>query len=441
MKQENTKLTELLIKLFDKDIYQVGGVVRDEILNRPCKDMDFLVINRDYNSIANDLSYYGKTYLVGKSFGIIKFKPNEMDITVDIAIPRTEKSVGVGHRDFEVNTKNVSLQDDLDRRDFTMNALAKNLLTGKITDIVEGQRDIDKKLICVITSKSFTEDPLRMIRACRFASQLNFQIGWTTQNLIIESAELIKTISGERIQEELNKILVSDKPSIGLRYLSKLGLMMYIVPEVELLNGIEQPKKYHMYDAFIHTMETVDQIKNDLTLRLTALLHDVGKVDTQTIENGEIHFYEHEDTSVMRARDVMLRLKYPNDISDRVLLLIKHHLVDLNLSRKGIRKLIAAVGVDNIYDLLEHKRADKLASLPDNEQLEDIETLKLKVEKEIKNESAFSIKDLDISGEDIMKILNIPPGPKVGEVLKSLFDKVMDNPELNEKETLIKLVV
>jgi len=136
-----------------------------------------------------------------------------------------------------------------------------------------------------------------------------------------------------------------------------------------------------------------------------------------------------------------LRLKYPNDISDRVLLLIKHHLVDLNLSRKGIRKLIAAVGVDNIYDLLEHKRADKLASLPDNEQLEDIETLKLKVEKEIKNESAFSIKDLDISGEDIMKILNIPPGPKVGEVLKSLFDKVMDNPELNEKETLIKLVV
>jgi putative nucleotidyltransferase with HDIG domain len=279
-----------------------------------------------------------------------------------------------------------------------------------------------------------------MVRACRFASQLGFKIDENTQNLIKNDANLVSSISSERVSEELSKILISKNPSYGLNQLKELGLMKFLLPEVEKLSGITQPPAYHIYDVYDHTMSAIENTPDKLELRLAALLHDIAKPETRTDTLGEIHFYGHEDAGEPKVREILTRLKFPNETIEKVAKLVRYHLVDMNISDKGLRRLISRVGADSIYDLLELKKADKLASKPDRVDLWKLEQMKEKVAEQLSGIGAFSIKDLAIGGQDVMEILNIPPSPKVGQVLHKLFDAVLDNPELNNTADLMKLV-
>ena len=430
----------ILLGIFEQNTYQVGGSVRDSFLGKESKDYDFLITNHSYEDIITQLAKFGKVDLVGKSFGVIKFRPNGLDDFVDIAIPRKEQSTGVGHRDFSVETQNIALEDDLIRRDFTINALAKNLATGKVIDLFGGLQDLNSKTIRVIRPEAFEEDPLRMVRAVRFAAQLGFKIDENTQKLIKNDANLVSSLSLERVSEELIKVLVSNNPSYGINILRELGLLKFLLPEVEKLSGVTQPSAYHIYDVYDHTMSAVENISNKLELRLAALLHDIAKPETRT-DLGEIHFYGHEDAGEPKAREILTRLKFPNETIEKVTKLIRYHLVDLDMSNKGLRRLISKVGVDNIYDLLELKRADKLASKPDRTDLWKLDQMKERVAEQLSGIGAFSIKDLAVGGQDIMRIFNIPPSPKVGQILRKLFDAVLENPELNNPEDLIKLAL
>ena len=435
---KDLSIKDVLKKTFKGDVYQVGGSVRDELLGLPSKDLDFVIVNKTYDAIKQELDKFGKIDIVGKSFGVMKFT---VDGTVyDIAIPRKETSTGEGHKQFAVKT-GVSLQEDLGRRDFTINSLAKNLTTNEVVDLFNGKEDIKNKQIRMVFKNTFKEDPLRMLRAIRFASRLDFSIEPATLKEIQDNAKLIKTISPERIQTELNGILVSNHPDKGLMLLDETGILKEILPEVETLKGEAQNHNYHKFDVFTHTINVIKNTPNKLEIRLAALLHDIGKKDTKTVgEDGTVHHYKHEEISDKKAKQILERLKYPNDTQDKVTLLVREHMLPSQLNERGIRRLLTRVGVNNIFDLLALKEADMRGGKLNEAELLQIYTLRKDVENQINAQNALSVKDLKVTGKDVMEHLNIPSGKKVGDTLNSLFDTVLDDPNLNNKEDLLRLL-
>ena len=226
-------------------IYQVGGAVRDEMLGKVSKDLDLLVVGVDLKALARVLKGFGKTNLVGKAFGIIKFKPEGTDEDIDISVPRIDsKSTGKGHRDFEVKLgKGITLQQDQLRRDFWMNAMARDIETGEIHDIgKKGQTDIENQQIRVIGDQAFKEDPLRMLRAVQFAARFGFSIESETMNQIKKNVNLIKTVSAERFQEEFKKMFEKGTPSIGVNLLQETGILKKLFPKAKGLFSVEYDK-------------------------------------------------------------------------------------------------------------------------------------------------------------------------------------------------------
>jgi len=226
-------------------IYQVGGAVRDEMLGKVSKDLDLLVVGVDLKALARVLKGFGKTNLVGKAFGIIKFKPEGTDEDIDISVPRIDsKSTGKGHRDFEVKLgKGITLQQDQLRRDFWMNAMARDIETGEIHDIgKKGQTDIENQQIRVIGDQAFKEDPLRMLRAVQFAARFGFSIESETMNQIKKNVNLIKTVSAERFQEEFKKMFEKGTPSIGVNLLQETGILKKLFPKAKGVFSVEYDK-------------------------------------------------------------------------------------------------------------------------------------------------------------------------------------------------------
>ena len=226
-------------------IYQVGGAVRDEMLGKVSKDLDLLVVGVDLKALARVLKGFGKTNLVGKAFGIIKFKPEGTDEDIDISIPRIDsKSTGKGHKDFEVKLgKGITLQQDQLRRDFWMNAMARDIETGEIHDIgKKGQTDIENQQIRVIGDQAFKEDPLRMLRAVQFAARFGFSIESETMNQIKKNVNLIKTVSAERFQEEFKKMFEKGTPSIGVNLLQETGILKKLFPKAKGVFSVEYDK-------------------------------------------------------------------------------------------------------------------------------------------------------------------------------------------------------
>ena len=226
-------------------IYQVGGAVRDEMLGKVSKDLDLLVVGVELNDLAKVLTRFGKTNLVGKAFGIIKFKPEGSDEDIDISIPRIDsKSTGKGHKDFEVKLgKGITLQQDQLRRDFWMNAMARDIETGEIHDIgKKGQTDIENQQIRVIGDQAFKEDPLRMLRAVQFAARFGFSIESETMNQIKKNVNLIKTVSAERFQEEFKKMFEKGTPSIGVNLLQETGILKKLFPKAKGIFSVEYDK-------------------------------------------------------------------------------------------------------------------------------------------------------------------------------------------------------
>lgn len=442
-------------------LYEVGGAVRDRIRHsidlsgnldlvsfaqyRP-DEVDYLVTGIPMNELIRLLKQFGRVELAGRSFGVIKFKlqiANCKFKTFDIALPRKEQSTGAGHKDFEVEyDPEIPIEQDLGRRDFTINSIALQIAniksqTPNLIDPYGGTEDISNKLIRMVGKNAFAEDPLRMLRACQFAARLQFPVEEKTFKAIKKNAKLISTVSPERVQQELNKMLMSDQPSIGLWLMQRSGLLKILLPELERGVDVTQPGGYHRYKVFEHSIKTADFTPRSLELRLAALLHDIAKPLCREVFEGGAHFYGHDKLGAKMAGEILFRLKYSNQITSRVTGLIARHMFAVPETGKGLRRLISKTGLDGLDDLIALRRADILAQGMEGDT-GYLDTFKLAVKEELDKKPPFAVKDLKVDGNDLMKELGLGPGPKLGRILQQLFKLVLENPKNNRKTYLLK---
>ncbi len=435
------------------EIYLVGGSVRDEFLNRPVKDLDAVVRLLPLDDLVALLKNFGKTNLVGKSFGVVKFIPRQNpDIEIDVALPREEISTGTGHRDFKVTfDEKLPIERDLVRRDFTINAIAKNIVTGKITDPVDGQSDIKNQLIRAVFESSFLEDPLRLLRAVQFAARFGFGIEEKTRAQMKVQANLINTVAPERVMMEIKKLFEAPKPSIGFDIMRDTGLLEHVFPDVQTMIGVLQPQKNNE-DVYTHTMKVLDAARDatelehpgNIDIMFSALFHDAGKPKTKReAEEGAVTFFNHQHISTgiawrwMREHKATTVGINPHHVCH----LVKHHMFETKPfegNEKALRRFINKVGPDSIFDLLDLRLADKKGGkFP--KKVYGILMLREKIRAEINKKAPFTPKDLALNGHDLIE-MGFKPGPIIGTIQKMLMEKVLDEPELNTKEQLAKIV-
>ena len=435
MKIEIDKKAKKVIYMLESkgyNAYIVGGCLRDILLGRKSQDID-ITTDALPNEIIDVFKYSYKVIETGVKYGtvtvIIEASP------IEITTFRSEQDYVDGRRPEKVSFEK-DIKADLSRRDFTVNAMAYNDKDGLI-DLFDAKRDLEDKIIrCVGNPRQrFKEDKLRMLRAVRFGTTLDFKIEDETFKALKEYSQYLNEISIERINAELSKMLLVQKPSKAMLLLKKTGLLKNILPVIDDMYGFSQQNPYHEKDLFFHTMDVLDSVRDDLVLRLAALFHDSGKLYTKTVDENNIgHFYGHSELSFDIARDNLKRLRYSNNTIELVALLCKKHMIDTrNITKKGIRKLISLFGKENIYYLIELQRADSASTT-----LGGDDTLKNKVDEVLAEEDIFSLKDMDIDGNDVRNLGY--KGKEIGDILKYLFDKVMENPKINEKTILLEII-
>lgn len=435
MKIEIDKKAKKVIYMLESkgyNAYIVGGYLRDILLGRKSQDIDITTdaLPKEIIDVFKD-SY--KVIETGVKYGtvtvIIEASP------IEITTFRSEQDYIDGRRPQNISFEK-DIKADLSRRDFTVNAMAYNDKDGLI-DLFGAKRDLEDKIIrCVGNPRQrFKEDKLRMLRAVRFATTFDFKIEDETFKAIKEYSQYLNEISIERINAELSKMLLVQKPSKAMLLLKKTGLLKNILPVIDDMYGFSQQNPYHEKDLFFHTMDVLDSVRDDLVLRLAALFHDSGKLYTKTVDENNIgHFYGHSELSFEIARDNLRRLRYSNNTIELVALLCKKHMIDTrNITKKGIRKLISLFGKDYIYYLIELQRADSSSTT-----LGGDDALKNKVDEVLAEEDIFSLKDMDIDGNDVKNLGY--KGKEIGNILKYLFDKVMENPKINEKTKLLEII-
>lgn len=432
------------------DLYEVGGPVRDRFLGREVKDHDILCRKLPIERIIAAIRPFGKVATVGKSFGVIKFNPHRnQSQEIDIALPRRERSTGSGHRDFEVDSDpEISVEDDLGRRDFTVNAMALSMLDGRLIDPFGGRSDLEKKIVRMVFPRAFKEDPLRLLRAIQFAARFELEIEPITREAMIEDARLIETISGERITYELIKLMHAKKPSVGFKMMADLGILKYALPEIFQIVGVKQ-EKMPGDDVFLHTMRALDAARDDraiessgdLDLMFAVLLHDIGKAKTARFDKAQsrIVFFGHQLASVRLARKLADRIKLSAAGLNvpEILRLVEHHMFETKASftDRAVRRFVAKIGKDLIFKLMDMRVADNRGGKHPN-GIKGVERLRGRIMDEISRKAPFGPADLAINGHDIMA-LGAPEGRMIGQILKELVELVLDNPELNEREKLI----
>ncbi len=409
--------------------FAVGGGVRDLLLNRIVKDWDFTT-NATPEKIQEIFpeSFYDNSYgTVG-----VKMDPEIFEIT---PFRKEGKYSDLRHPD-KIEWAET-LDEDLGRRDFTINAMATD--GQKIIDPFNGQEDLKNKLIRAVgdPDKRFQEDALRLMRAIRIATQLGFTIEEKTWAAIWNNASLIKNISSERIRDELVKILTSDYPADGIRLLDNAGILEYILPELTAGKGVDQKGTHHVDDVFTHSVKALQFCENkDWVVRFATLVHDIGKPVTYRERNGKATFYNHELVGANIARDIAERLHFSKEQREKIWMLVRWHMFSVSefLSDSAIRRFIRRVGAENTTDILDLRTADRLGSgsKKTSWRHEDFKTRIIEVQKHIP-----SVTDLKINGKDVMEVLNIPGGPKVGEVLNKLFTDISEDPTKNNREYLL----
>lgn len=423
-------------------VFKVGGAVRDQFIKGQTPiDEDYLVCGVPFGELLKYLNDYGQVEHVGVTFGVIKFYPRGCKLATDIALPRKEISTGPGHKDFKVEFDHtLSVDEDLKRRDFTMNAIAINLQSGDIYDPFNGRKDIDKKVIRVVHKKSFREDPLRILRGVQFAARLNFKIEDKTLKLMKQHKHLLEYISAERIAGELNKIILAPSPSIGFRYLEKIGALSNILPELLGAKYVVQSRKGDAATVFEHTMLAIDAASQDNPkVRWAVLFHDLGKSKCHSMDkNGKEHFIGHEIIGATIAKKYLGLWKFPTAFIEEVMHLIKYHMFDAppNISDKAVRRLIARVGTEHIFNLVELRRADRSGTTT-KISMAKVDNLVKKIKREL-YEKPFSLSDLKVNGHDVIKVAGIKPGKEIGLILDILLYLVLYKDVPNERDTLIR---
>ena len=430
----NLILNELYSNKYDS--YIVGGCVRDSLLGRTPNDWD-ICTNAKPDEMLEVFKNY-KTIPTGLKHGTITIVLNGEHY--EVTTYRIDGDYSDGRRPDDVEFTDDIIKD-LSRRDFTINAMAYNTQNGLIDPFYGFNYLIDEYINCVGNANDrFKEDGLRMLRAIRFATQLDFSINLDTAEAIFQNRNLLQNISKERIREELNKILLSNEPSKGIKLLYALELLDYIIPELIPCVTFNQHNNNHNKDVFKHTLSVLDNTEPKLELRLAALFHDIGKPNTFTMdENGNGHFYEHHKESAKICREAMMKLKYSNKEIEYVSELVYHHMKRYPKLRPiSAKRFINKVGIDKLDDLFKLFIADRLGSKPPYD-FEDIYALKNECEKVLSEKQPLSVKDLAINGHDLMEI-GIPQGKMIGSILNELLEIVLENAELNTREILLEMV-
>ena len=432
---------QFIIDTFYKNNYEafmVGGCVRDSLLGLMPKDYD--ITTSALPSITQSL--FEKTIPTGIQHGTVTVVLNNENL--EVTTYRTEGKYIDNRRPESVEFV-FNIKEDLSRRDFTVNALAYNKKEGLI-DYFNGIEDIRNKVIRAVgdPNKRFQEDALRMLRAIRFSCQLGFQIEEDTYLAIKANYELIKNISVERIRDELCKILITNNPCEGLSLLRGTGILGIILPEINSLVGYTPLCNNHNRDVFNHTLNVIKNTSsNDLILRLSALFHDVGKLNTlKQLPNGHCYFPGHAKEGAIICKPILSRLKFDNDTIDRVSKIIYDHLVlDVNyMPTDGeIKRLLRRVEPKNIFILFELQRADINALWDPVPFLKKVDYISNRVKLILENNEPLYIKDLSVTGSDLMTHLNIKPGKFIGEILIFLLEKVLDDKNLNTKKNLLSI--
>lgn len=435
-------------------VYLAGGAVRDELLGLPIKDIDLVVDMPNggiefANWITRKLGIHtGGNPVIFPKFGTAKFNLRGIthngidlsDIDVEVVMPRTEKYT-FGSRKPDVAQGNLA--QDVERRDFTVNSLLKDLTTGEVKDLTGmGKKDIEAGIVRTPLDPDiiFKDDPLRMLRAIRFTVKYNWKLPFFMIKGIARNAPMLAHISSERIRDELDKMLITGKPDTAIRLIQITGLSKYIMPELDMLVGLQQ-NKYHIWDANTHTLEVLKSVPADLPTRLAALFHDIGKAETQSIVNNEVHFYEHEDVGKDIARDIMKRLKYPNSIIDAVTTAIGAHMRLKQAGKEGevvsdkaLRKLQNDLG-DHLEMTLDLMHADNIAHAPEFKLEKQIPAIRERL-KHLNAAPVSSKIPIPISGFDVMQLTGVKPGPIVKVLLDVVKDAWFGNPDITKQEAL-----
>ncbi len=433
------------------EAYIVGGCVRDFLLGKEPQDWDITT-----NAHPKDIMKIFSESKYDNSFGTvlvkIKNKKGETENVVEVTTYRSEQGYSDRRHPDKIRFED-KLEKDLERRDFTINAMALSpsnkkkssskgdLLGGEIIDLFGGQKDLNKKVIRAVGEPvdRFKEDALRMLRAIRFAAQLNFKIEPKTERAIVKMAGSIKFISNERIADELIKILSSNHPYEGIMAIYNNKLLQYIIPELIKCVKVKQDR-HHIYDVFTHSVLSLKYCPSkDWRVRFAALLHDIGKAQTRKVINGITTFYNHEIVSAKLANKIMKRLHFSNQDQKKINTLIRYHMFYYNtdeVTASSVRRLISKVGKENLKDLIDLRIADRLGSGTPKGKPYKLRHLEYMFEK-VQNDPV-SVKMLKINGDYMIKKMGFKPGPDMGAILDILLSEVIDDPKLNNLKYLKK---
>ncbi len=467
---ERLKALRKLRKELGAEVFLVGGTVRDLIRKKVPNDLDLVVRNVSPSDFQNFLKKRGSLELVGKSFGVYLFKPTGMKGHVDIAFPRTEVSTGPGHTEFKaVCDPETSLEEDSNRRDFTLNAMYLSIDAidndGKfdrkaIIDFHQGLEHIRRRLVVAVGNPEdrLKEDPLRMLRATVLVARTGYRLEGNTFGAMKRHAGLLASVDPQRIRDEFIKIMESDKPSRAFKALSRTGLLDIMLPELAACVGCGQNPKYHSYPVFEHVIYATDaacSLSDNLAVRFSALCHDLGKAPTRQLRPDgdgpdDVSFHNHEIVSTKLTYNFMKRLKFPKDFSEEVIHLVRWHQYkyDRDWTDKAVRRFIRKCGIERAdLDTLDThpqfllRQADRMgnelkAHLPITKKQGDFQR---RIREVYDKSSAHSLRDLKVNGNDIMEELKLPASPLVGRIVRHLFDAVEENPGLNTRKQLVEL--
>ena len=437
-------------KLLEKkgfEVYFVGGSVRNMLLKIPIKDWDLTT-----NATPKDITGIFKDGFYDNNFGTvgIPVKIGKENSVAEVTTYRTEK----GYKDKrhpEVVLWGETIEEDLARRDFTINAIALKINDKSYYELVDpygGEKDLKKKIIKAVGDANlrFKEDALRLIRAIRIATELEFKIEKNTWEKIVEDASLVQHVSFERIRNELLRILSSKNAYNGIMLLKDSGLLNFILPE--LLEGVNvsqvRPGRHHTSDVFTHNALSLKYCPTtNPIVKFATLMHDIGKPKVAAKDKeGFVIFHNHEVVGAKIAEKICERLKFSKKEKEKIVTLIRWHMfsVNENLTDAGVRRFIRRIGVTNVSDMMDLRVGDRLGGGTQTAESWRLKLFKKKVGEQLKP-APFSTNDLKIDGNDIMKILKIKPGPKVGKILREIFEEVDEDLSKNEKILLTKRVL
>jgi tRNA nucleotidyltransferase (CCA-adding enzyme) len=428
------------------EAHLVGGGVRDMLLGRPPSDFDLATSARP----EQVLEIFGRSFAIptGLQHGTVTVLSGPDPATrraVEVTTFRGEGAYIDGRRPSSV-TYVSSLGEDLSRRDFTMNAVALDPVTGAITDPFDGRGDMSRKLIRAVGEAfaRFSEDGLRPMRAVRQAAQLGFDVEASTLAAIEPTLDVFRKVSAERVRDELFKLLGSPKPSLGLELMRKTGLMGEVLPE--LLEGVGcTQNRFHKHDVYGHTLAVVDNTTGDAVVRLGALLHDVGKPRARQPREGapgEYSFFKHEYVGKDMADAICRRLKMSTADRERVVSMVEHHMFFYmaDWTDGTVRRFVRRVGEGTLDALFALREGDVLGRGFGEDPETELGELRKRIATVAAEDAALRVTDLKVKGEDVIRVLGIPPSREIRLVLEWLLERVLDDPALNDKEQLEALL-